>query len=170
MVQIVKPYTLTVLQHQISTINKDIPLSFIDFQLVEYEKFMTLSKTLNQPRLGEAVNDAKSRALTIKRKYEELFTAESSNKRSTSVSQPPTTSTATTTVDRNGSKHEEAMEFVAEYKRKATEQGKRMSWIACLQEGNDLNLWNYKNSESLRQQFLKYIKKGKLKETNPDNM
>ncbi|CAO3631431.1 unnamed protein product [Mucor fragilis] len=152
-----------------NTLNKDILLSFIDFQLVEYEKLMTLSKTLNEPQLGEAVNDAKSRALTIKRKYEGLFTAESSNKRSTSVSQPPITSTTTTTVDRNGSKHEEAVELVAEYKRKTTEQGKRISWVACLQEGNDLNLWNYKNSEALRQQFLKYIKKGKLKETNPDN-
>lgn len=104
----------------------------------------------------------------MKRKYEGLFTAESSsNKSNTSVS-PPTTSTATTTVDRNNNMYEEAMKFVAEFEQKKVEEGKRMDWVTCLKEGKDLNILNYKNSESLRQQFLKYIK-GKSEQTNSDN-
>lgn len=50
------------------------------------------------------------------------------------------------------------------------EQGKRMSWINCLKEGKNLGILNYKNSESLRQQYSKYIKKGKFKEKNSDNV
>ncbi|KAI8638950.1 hypothetical protein BD408DRAFT_422181 [Parasitella parasitica] len=151
-------YTSTIFQHQISTINKDIPLSSVDFQLVEYDKLLTPTYSLNQPQFGEAIKDANSRALTMKRKYEEILTAESSS-----------TSTAATTIDRNNNVYEEAMKFVAEFKQKTMEQGKKMDWIACLEEGKNLNILKYKNSESLHQQFLKYIKKGKSKEeTNPD--
>jgi hypothetical protein len=111
----------------------------MDFQLVEYDNLLTLAYSLNQPQLGEAVNDAKLRTLTMKRKYEELFTAESSsNKKNTSV--PPPTSTATTTVDRNNNIYEEAMKFVAKFKQKKVEEGKRMGWVACLKEGKDLNI------------------------------
>ena len=121
---------------------------------MEYDRLLTLAYSLNQPRLGEAVNDANSRTLTMKRKYEELFTAESSlNEKNTNVPPP-----ATSIVDRNNNMYEEAMEFVAEFKQKKVEEGKRMDWVACLKEGKNLNILNYKNSESLRQQFLKYIK------------
>jgi hypothetical protein len=64
--------------------------------------------------------------------------------------------------------YEAAMKFVVEFKQKKVEEGKRMDWGHCLKEGKDLNILNYKNSESLRQQFLKYIK-GKLEQTNSDN-
>lgn len=66
------------MQHQISVINKDISLSFMDFQLMEYDKLLTLAHSLGQPQLGEAVKDTKTRILTMKRGYEELFTTESS--------------------------------------------------------------------------------------------
>jgi hypothetical protein len=130
---------------------------------MEYDRLLTLAYSLNQPQLGEAVNDAKSRTLTMKRKYEEPFTVESSlNEKNTNVPPP-----ATSTVDRNNNMYEEAMEFVAEFKQKKVEEGKRMDWVAYLKEGKDLNILNYKNSESLRQQFLKYIK-GKSEQTNSD--
>lgn len=108
--------------------------------------------------MGEAVNDAKSRALTIKRKYEELFAA-------------PTTSTPTTAAQqeqKRQSQQEEAMKFVTEFKEKKAQQGKRMDWVGCLREGTALKILNYKNSESLRQQFLKHSKE-KSKETNSSN-
>lgn len=63
--------------------------------------------------------------------------------------------------------YEEAMKFVDEFKQKKVEGGKRMDWVACPKEGKDLNILSYKNPESLRQQFLKYIK-GKSKQTNSD--
>lgn len=74
------------MQHQISVINKDIPLSFMDFQLMEYDKLLTLAHSLGQPQLGEAVNDAKTRTLTMKRGYEELFITESSSNKKKRVS------------------------------------------------------------------------------------
>ncbi|KAI7884470.1 uncharacterized protein EV154DRAFT_522240 [Mucor mucedo] len=163
-------YTSAILQHQISVINKDIPLSFMDFQLMEYNKLLTLAHSLNQPQLGEAVNDAKTRTLTMKRGYEELFATESSlNKKiKTSVPPPPTTSTPTTAADRNDSKYENAMKFVTEFKQKKEEKELTMDWVACWKEGKDLDIFNYKNSESLRQQFIKYTKR-KSKQTNSDN-
>ncbi|KAI7886884.1 uncharacterized protein EV154DRAFT_521070 [Mucor mucedo] len=161
-------YTSAILQHQISVINKDIPLSFMDFQLMEYDKLLTLAHSLGQPQLGEAVNDAKTRTLTMKRGYEELFITESSlNKKKTS-GPPPTTSTPIIAADRNDSKFEKAMKFVAEFKQKKEEKEKTMDWVACLKEGKGLNILNYKNSESLRQQFIKYTKR-KSKQTNSDN-
>lgn len=59
----------------------------MDFQLMEYDKLLTLAHSLGQPQLGEAVNDAKTRTLTMKRGYEELFITESSsNKKKKRVS------------------------------------------------------------------------------------
>jgi uncharacterized protein YggE len=49
-------------------------MSFMDFQLAEYKRLLTLASSLNQPQLEEAVSDAKSRAQTMKRRYEEIFT------------------------------------------------------------------------------------------------
>ncbi|KAI9366378.1 hypothetical protein BD770DRAFT_438526 [Pilaira anomala] len=122
---------------------------------MEYDKLLTLAHSLGQPQLGEAVNDAKTRTLTMKRGYEELFITESSlNKKKTRVP-PPTTSTPTTAADRNDSKFEKAMKFVAEFKQKKEEKEETMDWAACLKEGKDLNILKYKNSESLRQQFIK---------------
>lgn len=106
-------YTSTIFEHQLRTINKDIPLAFTDFQLVKYETLLTLTSSLNQPHLGEAVNDVKSRALTIKRKYEELFTSESSSNMSVTPLATSTATTATTTtteIDSNDS-IEDAMEW-----------------------------------------------------------
>lgn len=60
------------------------------------------------------------------------------------------------------------MKFVAEFKQKNEEKEETMDWVACLKEGKDLNILNYKNSESLRQQFIKYTKR-KSKQTNSDN-
>ncbi|KAG1087652.1 hypothetical protein G6F42_020531 [Rhizopus arrhizus] len=90
----------------------------------------------------------------MKRKYEELFAA-------------PTTSTPTTAAQQEQmrqSQQEEAMKFVTEFKEKKAQQGKRMDWV----EGTALKILNYKNSESLRQQFLKHSKE-KSKETNSSN-
>lgn len=60
------------------------------------------------------------------------------------------------------------MKFVAEFKQKKEEKEETMDWVACLKEGEDLNILNYKNSESLRQQFIKYTKR-KSKQRNSDN-
>lgn len=60
------------------------------------------------------------------------------------------------------------MEFVVEFKKKKVEEKKRMDWVACLKEGKDLKILNYKNPESLRRQFYKYMKR-KREQTNSDN-
>ncbi|KAI9243421.1 hypothetical protein BY458DRAFT_561218 [Sporodiniella umbellata] len=50
-----------------------------DIQLMEYDKPLTLAYLLSQPQLEEAIDDAKSRTLTTKRKYEEPLTEEPSS-------------------------------------------------------------------------------------------
>ncbi|KAL4211741.1 hypothetical protein AB4K20DRAFT_2012270 [Rhizopus microsporus] len=72
-------YTLALFQQQMDSINKDTPSTLIDLQLMEYDRLVALTSTLNQPLLEEAVNEAKSRTLTIKRRYEDVFTAEPSS-------------------------------------------------------------------------------------------
>lgn len=55
---------------------------------------------------------AKSRTLTMKTKYEELYTVGSSSNKKKNTSVPsPTTHTPTTAADRNNNKFEEAMIF-----------------------------------------------------------
>ncbi|RCH86230.1 hypothetical protein CU098_004340 [Rhizopus stolonifer] len=139
-------YTSSFFQQQMETVNKDTPFKLIDLQLMEYDRLKTLASSLEQPVFEEAINDAKLRTLTIKRKYEDSFTPPS-----------PASSTATE-VDKNNDTYKAAMEFVVGFKQKKVEQKKRMDWVACLKEGEDLKILNYKNSESLRRQFYKYMK------------
>lgn len=139
-------YTLSLFQQQIETVNKDTPLKLIDLQLMEYDRLKMLANSLEQPVFERAIDDAKSRALTIKRKYEDWFT-------------PPVPASSTTShVGKNNDTYKAAMAFVVEFKQKKVEQQKRMDWVACLKEGKDLNILNYKNPESLRRQFYKYTK------------
>lgn len=84
------------------------------------------------------------RAASIKWRYENAFTAESSS--------------SATKDDNKDKAYKAAMEFVLQFKQKKMEEGRRMSWIACLKEGTELNLLNYKNASSLRRQFCKYMK------------
>lgn len=72
-------YTSALFQHQIDTINKDIPLTLIDLQLMKYDRLIMLANAFGQPLLEEAANDAKSKTLTMKRKYENPFTAKPSS-------------------------------------------------------------------------------------------
>ncbi|KAI9475869.1 MAG: hypothetical protein EXX96DRAFT_574968 [Benjaminiella poitrasii] len=141
-------YTSSLFQQQIETVNKDAPLKLIDLQLMEYDRLKTLASSLEQPVFEEAINDAKLRTLTIKRKYEDSFTASK--------------------VDKNNDTYKAAMEFVVGFKQKKVEQKKRMDWVACLKEGEDLKILNYKNSESLRRQFYKYMK-GNAEQTNSNS-
>lgn len=68
-------------------------------------------------------------------------------------------------VDKNNDTYKADMEFIVEFKQKKVEQKKRMDWVTCLKEGEDLKILNYKNSESLRRQFYKYMK-GNAEQTN----
>lgn len=102
-------------------------------QLMEYDRLIMLANTFDQPLLVEAANDANPRALTMKRKYDDLFIAECS-------------SSITNEVDRNNDMYEAAMEFVAEFKQKKVEEEKRMDWVICLKEGKDLKILNYRFS------------------------
>lgn len=68
-------------------------------------------------------------------------------------------------VDKNNDTYKTDMEFIVEFKQKKVEQKKRMDWVTCLKEGEDLKILNYKNSESLRRQFYKYMK-GNAEQTN----
>jgi hypothetical protein len=55
--------------------------------------------------------------------------------------------------------YKEGMEFVDTFKKKRTEEGKRMDWKLCLSQGLKKGLlFGYKNTESLRAQFAKYKK------------
>lgn len=68
-------------------------------------------------------------------------------------------------VDKNNDTYKADMEFIVEFKQKKVEQKKRMDWVTYLKEGEDLKILNYKNSESLRRQFYKYMK-GNAEQTN----
>lgn len=137
------------------SINKDTPSTLIDLQLMEYDRLVALASTFNQPLLEEAVNEAKSRTLTIKRRCEDVFTAEPSSSKKSGIVPSPSSSTTKANKD---NAYKAAMEFVVEFKQKKMEQERRMDWIACLKEGTELNILNYKNTDSLRRQFYKYMK------------
>lgn len=76
---------------------------------MEYDRLITLANTLDQLLLEEAANNAKSRTLTMKRKYEDSFTAEPLFSKKIAIvppPPPPTSSTATTKVDNNNNMYE----------------------------------------------------------------
>ncbi|CAO0789318.1 unnamed protein product [Mucor circinelloides] len=68
----------------------------------------------------------------------------------------PSPSSSTTKADKDNA-YKAAMEFMVEFKQKKMEQERRMDWIACLKEGTELNILNYKNTDSLRRPFYKYM-------------
>lgn len=68
-------YTSSFFRQQVETINEATPSKLIDLQLMEYNRLKTLASSLQQPELEEAVNDARSRTLIMKRKFEETFTS-----------------------------------------------------------------------------------------------
>ncbi|CEP13251.1 hypothetical protein [Parasitella parasitica] len=119
-------YTLSLFQQQIETFNKDTLLKLIDLQLMECDRLKTIACSLEQPVFEEAINVAKSRILAIKRKYEDSFA-------------PPAPASSTASkVNKKNDTYKAAMEFVVGFKQKKVEQKKRMDWVACLKEGEDL--------------------------------
>ena len=141
-------YTLALHHQQIDCQDiTSLPLKLINSQITEFDRLITLASTLNQPLLLEAVNEAKSRIYATKRKYVDLLTAESLSN---------TAAVVGFTIDKNKVNYEAAMNFVAKFKQERADQGKRMDWAACLEEGKDV--LKYKNVESLRNQFYKYTK------------
>ncbi|KAI7894556.1 uncharacterized protein EV154DRAFT_414891, partial [Mucor mucedo] len=95
-------YTSSLFQHQVETVNQDTPFKLMDLQIMEYDRLKTLASSLKEPVFEEAVNEAKSRTLSIKRKYEESF---------------PLPRPANKT-DKNNETYKSAMEFVAGFKQK----------------------------------------------------
>ncbi|KAI8980482.1 hypothetical protein BDB01DRAFT_898092 [Pilobolus umbonatus] len=71
-------------QQQMDSINKDLS-KLIDLHLQEYDGLVAHASELNQPVLEEAIKKANSRTLTMKRKYEETFTAEPSSSKESTV-------------------------------------------------------------------------------------
>jgi hypothetical protein len=51
------------------------------------------------------------------------------------------------------------MNFVETFRNEMSEKGKKMDWKLCLEEGTRRLGWRYKNGESLRSQFSKFLKK-----------
>lgn len=137
-----------------------LPLKLINSQIAEYDKLITLANTLNQPQLVEAVKESKSRIYGTKRKYDDCLNAEVSFNSTVSNNNENDDLLAEASEDQNAvntrEDYEAAMKFVAEFKQKRTEIGKRMDWNGCLKEGK--NILKYKNADSLRIQFHKYCK------------
>ncbi|KAG2194135.1 hypothetical protein INT47_004205 [Mucor saturninus] len=95
-------YTSSLFQHQIEAVNEDTPFKLIDLQLMEYDRLKTLASSLREPVFEEAVNEAKSRTPSIKRKYQESFTS------------PAPASKA----DKSNETYKTAIEFVAGFRQK----------------------------------------------------
>lgn len=66
--------------HQVDFQNITNLLSkLISSQIAEYDKLITLTNTLNQPQLVEAVKESKSRIYATERKYDDYLNAEVSS-------------------------------------------------------------------------------------------
>lgn len=156
-------YVIASHQHQIDS--QDIvrlPMKLIDSQITEYDQLLTLANSHNQPKLVEAISEVKTRICMTKRNYDNCFAAENSsdkvvidndeNDHLIYDAETPEVS------EGSGSRenYEAAMNFVVKFKEERAKEGKRMDWTACLEKGR--NLLKYKNTNSLRMQFYKYMK------------
>ncbi|CAO3701880.1 unnamed protein product [Rhizopus stolonifer] len=129
-------YALASHHHQIDS--QDIvrlPMKLIDSQITEYDRLLTLANSSNQPQLVEAINEAKTRIYTIKRKYDDCFTAEDSsdkvvagNDENDDLLDAETFEFAQDSSSRG--KYEAAMNFVAKFKEESKRRQK--NGLDCL--------------------------------------
>lgn len=150
-------YVLALHKHQIDS--QDIarlPMKLIDSQITEYDRLFTLANSLNQSELVEAISEAKTRICMTKRKYDDCFAAENSSdevvidcgENDYLTKAAETSEVAGDSASKEN--YEAAMNFVAKFKEEREKEGKRMDWTACFEKGLNLNLFKYKNPNSLR--------------------
>ncbi|KAG1132071.1 hypothetical protein G6F37_013642 [Rhizopus arrhizus] len=128
-------------------------LSLLESQNREYEKLLMLANTTTSSDvLVQTIIDAQMQNNNLKRKYSSDPTSSSSNKRTIE-------SNASLTINDDEDTYERGMHFVENFKKTRMEKGhKKMDWVACLEDGKQLGLLNYKNPDALRNQFSKFMK------------
>ncbi|CEP14833.1 hypothetical protein, partial, partial [Parasitella parasitica] len=123
-------YTLA-LSHEEDQHN-NILLPLLESQNREYERLLSLANTVGSPDvLIQAINDAKSRNDTLKRKDDSDPVGSLSNKRTATA----TNSSASSSINNKNDQYKQGMDFVEQFKQARIQKGhKKMDWITCLKE------------------------------------
>ncbi|KAI7893183.1 uncharacterized protein EV154DRAFT_550148 [Mucor mucedo] len=110
-----------------------------------------------------SIKEAQARQLELKREFDKLENVFLTST-STTTSSPSSPSTSSPSIS-SSSLYQMGMEFVLEFKKARIKQGKeRMDWKLCMKEGHKSGLLsNYKNIDTLKNQFMKFEKSQKKK-------
>lgn len=139
----------------------DFVKELLNNQEKQYQHLLELASQQNSHTIQTSIKKAQAQQLELKRKFDELddvaLTSTSTTTSSPSSPSPLSPSTSSHSLYQMG------MKFVLEFKKARIKQGKeRMDWKLCMKEGHKNGLLsNYKNINTLKNQFMKFEKSQK---------